>query len=239
MPSPRDPHDPRFELDRQDNLALLALGEQVDPEFAAHQSACLLCQAELRELDATVRLARRAARDVVESDPPARLWDSIAAEVAGAPVPAEVLPLRRRRRWQYGLVAAALVLIGLAGGFVVGRQGSREGNSVMANAKLVEQAGGPSDASGTAMVTRSNRGISLSVNTSSLPYRTGYYAVWVYDPAVDRMINVGALDSAGSGTFVLPPGVDIRQYDVVDVSAQDFDGNPAHKQSVLQGGLTQ
>ncbi|MEO6702894.1 MAG: anti-sigma factor [Jatrophihabitantaceae bacterium] len=245
MPSPRDPHDPRFDLDRQDNLTLIALGERVDDEFVRHQTDCPRCQAELAELTATVRLARLAARDVAQADPPARLWNAIAAEVAAAESAdptervAPLSPIRPARRWQLALAAAAAVLVAASSGFLIGRHSDRSGSSVAANAKLVQQPGGPADVSGAASVIRSGSGLLLKVSTSSLPYRTGYYAVWVYDPAVNRMINVGALDASGRGTFTLPAGVDIRNYDVVDVSEQDFDGNPAHKQSVLQGGLTQ
>ena len=35
----------------------------------------------------------------------------------------------------------------------------------------------------------------------------------------------------------VPARIDLGVFDVVDVSAQDYDGNPAHKQSMLRGPL--
>ncbi|HEX2905158.1 MAG TPA: anti-sigma factor [Jatrophihabitans sp.] len=238
MPLPTDPHDPRYELDRQDNLALMALGETVDPGFAEHQSSCPICRAELAELTATVQLARASSREVVEATPPPSVWQAIEAEVAGVPSLSRRGRRWRAARWQLGLIAAVLVLSVGLGGYLLGRDTSPQARSVAASAALVQQPGGPKNVSGSAVVVHTTAGYSLTVTTHSLPYRSGYYAVWVYDPKINHMINVGALDAAGSGQFVLPPGVDIRDYDVVDVSAQDFDGSPVHKQSVLQGPLT-
>lgn len=247
MHSPADPHDPDHDLDRQDNLTLLALGEQADAEFLRHHRVCDRCQAELAELSATARLARSAVRDVVEAAPPRDLWDGIAAEVFGTKragtAAAKVTRLRpahrRSTRWRTALVAAAVVAAASVGGFLLGRNSSTTGSDVAATAQLVQQPGGPSAVSGAATVIRSSSGYQLDVKTKSLPYRTGYYAVWVYNPAIKHMINVGVLDATGHGTFAIPQGVDIHSYDVVDVSAQNFDGNPAHEKSVLRGGLTQ
>ncbi len=51
-----------------------------------------------------------------------------------------------------------------------------------------------------------------------------------------KFIRVLATDRRGR---LLESTIDLRSYSVVDVSAQDFDGNPAHKDSVLRGTLTQ
>ena len=43
-----------------------------------------------------------------------------------------------------------------------------------------------------------------------------------------------------AGTFTVAGSIDLRSYDVVDVSAQDYGGTTVvHQQSVLQGPLTQ
>jgi hypothetical protein len=98
---------------------------------------------------------------------------------------------------------------------------------------------GPPTAHGTATVTQGEAGTTLSVAASHLPLRQGYYEVWLYNPQADKMIAVGTLGSGGDGVWTLASTIDLRSYSVVDVSAQDFDGNPAHKDSVLQGPLTQ
>jgi hypothetical protein len=51
---------------------------------------------------------------------------------------------------------------------------------------------------------------------------------------------VGTLGDHGGGTFTIPAGIDLRDYHVIDVSAQDYGGATVqHGQSVLQGPLTQ
>jgi hypothetical protein len=255
VPSPRDPHDPHFEVDRQDNLTLLALGEQVGADFDAHVGTCDRCQAELTELSRTVRLARestdlRADRDA----PPDSLWPAIAAEVAaerpadglrsalrrrpGRSVPGRSVPGRPGRRTRVRAALVAAVVVAAAGvGYAAGRHSSAGGPSLTARATLAQLPGGPA-ATGSASVLRSGEGLMLTVRTENLPLRQGYYAVWVADASLDRMVNVGVLDGDGDGSFALPAGIDVRSYDVVDISAQDFDGNAAHQQSVLRGGLT-
>lgn len=238
MSSPVDPHDPSQELDRQDRLTLMALGEPVDPEFLKHHSNCPRCQAESAGLSATVALARASSRAIATARPPERVWQSIEAAVQA---PTDIRKPRRpgfRPSWPTALAAVVLAAVIGVGGFLVGRSGNDGGRRVAAHAVLRPQPGGPQAVAGSAEVTRTSSGYSVAVTTHSLPIRPGYYAVWVYDPTINHMINIGALNSDGTGTFTLPPGVQISDYDVVDVSAQNFDGNPAHQQSVLQGPMT-
>lgn len=235
MSSPVDPHDPHNELDRQDRLTLMALGETVDAAFAEHEAGCRRCQAELTALTATVALARSSSREVAAALPSEQVWDAIAAATAPTPV---ALPRRRRMTWKTGLIAAAVVVLVGFGGYLLGRDTSPGQARVAAHAVLAAQPGGPGAVSGSAVVTRISSGYTVSVTTHSLPIRPGYYAVWVYDPAINHMINIGALNADGTGQFSLPPGVQLSDYNVIDVSAQNFDGNPAHQQSVLQGPMT-
>jgi len=236
VPSPVDPHDPSHELDRQDRLALMALGELVDGEFAQHQSGCPQCQAELASLTATVALARASSRDVAAARPPERVWDAI--EAATQSRPAKRDRPRLSASWPTALAAAAVALVLGVGGFLIGRNSDGGQQRTAAHAVLVAQPGGPTAVTGAAEITRNGSGFSVAVTTHSLPIRNGYYAVWVYDPTINHMINIGALNSDGTGVFTLPPGVQISDYDIVDVSAQNFDGNPAHQQSVLRGPMT-
>ena len=51
-------------------------------------------------------------------------------------------------------------------------------------------------------------------------------------------IALGTLD--GDGKFVVPAGLDMEAYPLVDVSIEPLDGNPAHStKSVLRGRLEQ
>ena len=51
------------------------------------------------------------------------------------------------------------------------------------------------------------------------------------------LISIGLLDGE-SGRFLIPDGVDLSQYPLVDVSAEPDDGDPQHSgDSILRGEL--
>jgi len=84
------------------------------------------------------------------------------------------------------------------------------------------------------------QGHQLTIDSTGLPLRQGYYEVWLYNPANGGMQPVGALADDGSGTFTVAGSLDLRSYNVIDISAQDYGGSTVvHQQSVLQGPLTQ
>jgi anti-sigma-K factor RskA len=251
VPSPVDPHDPRFELDRQDNLVLLALGESVSPEFELHHATCEQCQQELAGYTQTVQLAREsdAHRDQLTAVPPPSVWSGITAQLGPShPAPAtshaQPGPVRRTSsRWRYGLLAAAAAVVVAAagvGGYLAGRSGDHANTSI-STARLAQVPnGGPRDVSGNAMVHSADGTRQLTITTSGLPLRQGYYEVWLFNPTTQGMTPVGTLGDHGGGTFTIPAGIDLRDYHVIDVSAQEYGGATVHHgQSVLQGPLTQ
>ena len=252
---PRDFHDAVHDDDRRDALALAALGEPLDPEFAVHERTCPVCRAELEGLVRTVDLARGGVAPAPTRDvrPPAAVWEAIAREVrTGAPAPSAppvgppappvttlAAARRRRRRWSVLAVAAAVAVVGAGvGGYAVGRDDAATGSCPTASAQLAPATGTAAGAGGRAEVVCSADGPALRVTTDRLPLASGYYEVWMYQPASGVMVAVGALGPDGTGTFTLPGGMDVRDYPVVDVSAQQFDGDPTHDRSVLQGPLT-
>lgn len=260
------PRDPQSELDRHraihsdpalaDRLVLRALGEPV-PELDEHLTDCPQCRAELDALAEVVTIGR----DPVEAGPlvapPAHVWDSIQAELSllpnaseqpSAPVPIGQAARHRSERraglrW-LAVAAAALVVIGgaVVGGVVIGR--STNGSSTATTTVAVrfhatlDRLGAPPGSTGTATIVRSGNGLLLQVHATGLPVRTGYYEVWLYDPGSQKMVAVGTLGTGDAGEFTVPQGIDLTVFHVVDVSAQDFDGNPAHKQSMLRGNLS-
>jgi len=242
-----EPHDPRFELARQEALSLLALGQPVELELDSHIRGCESCQAELSGLRRTVALAREADihRHELEAVPSPLVWDRIATQLRLAePAPKHVHRFRFGSRFPRNriLLLAAAVLIALGGvgiGYLVGSQSGGSRPSITATARLAQMPGGPTDVSGTASIHGTSDGEQLTVRTGGLPLRAGYYEVWLFNPTSNKMVAVGTLGKNGGGSFPVPPGLDVRDYHVVDVSAQDYDGNPVHKQSVLRGGLTQ
>ena len=68
------------------------------------------------------------------------------------------------------------------------------------------------------------------------PLRVGqYYEVWLLDPGAGTVFPVGVLPPDGEGRFTLPASV-VGRYQVIDVSLEADDGDPAHsKRSLLRG----
>ena len=153
------------------------------------------------------------------------------------------LPSRGRAGgWRRALLVAAVVAaaaVGTVAGIQIGQRSDDSTAAVEYSAELKPMASGPADAHATATVIKSDGSQTLQVNARQLPLRQGYYEVWLYNPTADKMVAVGTLGATGDGVFTLASTIDLRSYSVVDVSAQDFDGNPAHKDSMLQGPLTQ
>jgi hypothetical protein len=242
-PRSLDPHDPRFELDRLDNLTLLALGEPVDANFDAHQGSCPQCQQELAALAQTVTLARQTDEHS-DAQPPASIWTGISNDL-GIAAHRHISPaapaVRHRMRWRTGLAAAA-VLVTLAaagGGYLLGRHNDSTAMSAASHATLLAQPGAPSGVSGTAVIHATAQGHQLTIDSDGLPLRQGYYEVWLYNPASGNMQPVGALADDGSGTFTVAGSIDLRSFNIIDVSAQDYNGSTVvHQDSVLQGPLT-
>ena len=149
---------------------------------------------------------------------------------------------RRATGWRRGLLVAAVVAaaaVGTVAGIQIGQRTDDRAAAVEYSAELKPMPSGPADAHATATVIKADGSQTLQVSARQLPLRQGYYEVWLYNPTADKMVAVGTLGAAGDGVFTLASTIDLRSYSVVDVSAQDFDGNPAHKDSMLQGPLTQ
>ena len=82
------------------------------------------------------------------------------------------------------------------------------------------------------------RNTSVSLNVNELPTTPGYHEVWLIDTDTDRMVSLGAVPGDGDITYPLPPGLDLAQYDVVDISDEPLNGDPLHSGvSLLRGVL--
>jgi anti-sigma-K factor RskA len=231
----------------RERLTLVALGEQpVVDALSTHLDQCAQCRSEVTAMRDTVALAREAGPAPLEA-PPDHVWSSIAAELAleadppRGPVPVRPVRLSRRRR---GLVVGALaaaaalvaaVAIAVAGAFTEDPPATEQ----IASASLSAFAAGPPGATGQVSVVEAGgeRRIEVSATMPPAPER-GYYEVWLLDERTNSMVAVGALGENGQGTFTMPAGLDMAGYSVVDVSAERYDGDPAHASSVLRGTLS-
>jgi hypothetical protein len=77
----------------------------------------------------------------------------------------------------------------------------------------------------------------LAVSVTA-PRRAGFYEVWMLGRDGTSMISLGDLNTANTGTFTLPAGVNLRFYSRIDVSLQPFNGSTLHSSiSVVRGSM--
>ncbi|WP_404312828.1 anti-sigma factor [Agrococcus terreus] len=157
------------------------------------------------------------------------------------------VPHRGRRRSRAGGVrrftagalvlacaATAIVVGGIAAGIAALAPGADRG-TILAAASLDALTGDVQPAAAE-VVERDGRRV-LVLDTRALPEADGYLDVWLIDRDVSAMINVGILD-ADTQEYVLPDGIDLERFPVVDVSVEPFDGDPTHSgESIWRGVL--
>jgi hypothetical protein len=232
-----------------EQLALAALREPLPDDDAAHLEACAVCREEVASLRRGVELLAvpEFAAPGAPVPPPPNVWTSIAAatgvsvsprdEPVATPAPgAQVIPLRSRRPRPWLIaVAAAVAGAAIGAGAVAVLQGDDDGEAV-ASAALDPLA--DADASGSARVVERPDGTRvLELDLEAPALDDAYYEVWLLRPDVSGLVSVGTTE-VGSSQFEIPPGLDLGQYPVVDVSVEPLDGNPAHSgDSVVRGEL--
>jgi hypothetical protein len=137
---------------------------------------------------------------------------------------------------------AAGVGIGLGVGAVGGTPGAGPPTSTVV-AQL--QPIGPLDpaASGTLTATERAGVRTMAVRLTGVPDTAGadYLEVWLMNGPGTEIVALGALtrdDTGYTGSFTVPSNLPMTQLDLVDVSAERYDGNPGHSGvSILRGTL--
>lgn len=140
----------------------------------------------------------------------------------------------RPRRAVSPVAAVAAAIVAIAATLAITSQ-SRPVD-VLTNAPLAAYGQTPPTAHGNAQVLADDR---MRIRVADLPAVPGYYEVWLIDPATMQMFSVGVLATGTSKAVMeLPANVDLTRYRVVDVSAEQYDNNPAHSgNSLLRGEL--
>lgn len=256
-------------LDDED-IALLALGEQSSASVEEHLAHCPWCRTEIDDYRSVVQIARSGELKEEEygAVPPPQVWDRIIAEVEPTAVrPLEVPKPRswhatssdqdlsvprhlltksadRRSAWKIALSCAAAAVAGVVLTIGIIRPWQNTVPPTVATVQVAEanlaalQPG--SSASASVSVERVDGQLVVDVQATGLPLSTGYYEVWLFNPADPvKMQSLGALVDGEPSRFILPKGFDLDTFSSVDISAETFDGDPNHSAtSVLRGTLT-
>ena len=146
----------------------------------------------------------------------------------------------RRSRPATWLFAAAAVGGVAVGGVVTAAVLGSTSEPASTVAATVDLAPLPAwDASGTADLTVTDDGRQVLVVTvdEAAPPAGGFQEVWLIDSNVEGMVSLGILDGT-TGEFVIPDGVDVADFPIVDVSLEPFDGDPTHSgDSIVRGQI--
>jgi len=227
-----------------DDLALVALGEDVAPEVAAHVADCLACVTEVEALQHVVVVGRSLGPDDTLLAPHGRVWEQISAQLPdGSPVPDELAARRRspRRRWApVALAAAAALVVGLGGGYALKSLSGPSSDAAGTTTTLNALPGWPG-ASGKATIEDDGGGQRTLVVSVQLPATVsvdGTMEVWMSDTQAREMVAMGTM-SGDSARIPVPASFDLATHPIVDVSLEPpGDTDPHHSDvSVVRGRL--
>ena len=232
-----------------DVLALLALGEHVaSPADRAHLLTCAACALESDDLSRAA-VVGRSTIDVGDLlTPNDRVWARISEEVGAgyagatstpavsAKAPSPVVAISSRRRWVPVLAIAASAGL-LTGVGTLSWNMMQPAPTVTLATAALDAFPNWQDAAGQAVLeTRADgaRVLQLDIRATG---GTGFREVWLLNDDATELVSLGVVRGQ-TGTFVVPDGLDIARFNNVDVSAEPFDGNPAHSSdSIVRGQL--
>ena len=173
-------------------------------------------------------------------EPAPRVWDRISDELGlASSAPRAVVEFEpRRRRWvPVAAVAASLALV-TSLGLGLWQWTTSSNSTVIATATLDAFPDWP-DATGNAVVTQLDGGervVKVTVDAAGVGNR--FTEVWLISSDATRLVSLGTVSGSG-GTLPIPNGVDLSVYDLLDVSAEPYDGDPTHSgDSILRGQLS-
>ena len=193
-------------------------------------------------VDATPRLSHYEPDSEPAASEPAALVEPV--ETPGpsgivTDIGSGLRPRGRRRNWMPVAVAAGIagLLGGLGGGiwWQSARQQAPEPR-LIAEARLDPFPGW--DAAGSAYVAKTADGQrEVVLDVTGVSADSDLREVWLIKADASGLISIGLLGGE-SGRFIIPDGVDLSQYPLVDVSAEPDDGDPQHSgDSILRGEL--
>jgi anti-sigma-K factor RskA len=138
----------------------------------------------------------------------------------------------RRNLWLGALAGAAAIAVAVA--VVTTRDG---GSTVVAATALSSDdlPGAPAGLAGDAKVRLRDGQNVLHVSLQGVEPTSGeFLALWLIKPDISGMVSLGT--ARADGDYVLPAGLSIAEYAVVDVSSEPYDGKPTHSGASLVRG---
>ena len=236
-----------------DRLADLALGndEPLTGAEEEHLDGCAECRDELAQLSRIAELSRHP--EELAQVPADAIWQSIQGQLASqAPAPARTevaaqpppsppaaseLPRRTPRPRSWLLVAAAAV-VGLIIGVGVTTVAVRDRVEVTSSTALEALPGQTGQGTAELVSDRGRGELRVQIDAPLTPDR--YREVWLINTDGQRMYPLGVLPDDGKATYPLPPALagQLQGFNIVDVSIEPYDGNPAHsRESQVRGTL--
>ena len=155
-------------------------------------------------------------------------------------------PKARRRVLVAAVVALVALVAGVGIGLGAGALGGGAGEGQPSSSIVAQlQPIGPLDPAGSGTLTATEQaGVrTMAVRLTGVPDTAGadYLEEWLMNGAGTEIVALGALtrdDTGYTGSFTVPSNLPMAQLDLVDVSAEHYDGNPGHSGvSILRGTL--
>lgn len=187
----------------------------------------------------TVEVLRRGG--VIEHPPPPHVWEAVDRGIRRERGPRQLGLLAEQRSRRIARGASAVprrgagplrLMAAAAAGALVTWAGlsladTQQGDGdVLASGQLAPlgQGGAPGSAEVVEVAGQQRLRVELD---EGLDAGDGYLEVWLLRPDVSGMVTLGVLEEA-TGEFLLPEGLDLGDYPVVDISLEHLDGDPGH-----------
>jgi len=193
----------------------------------------------------------RLLRSITDVDaslvaPPESVWNAIATSCSAHDAepfePTETtvagnVSSTRRNRWRLAVAlgtAAAAAVVALA----LALPNRHDPAVAMAELSSKGLDGAPAGLQGDAFVRSTHGMLTLHVDLDGLRPTSGeYLEVWLIKPDISGMVSLGIVRP--DGNYELPEGLNVKEFPIVDVSTEPYDGNPRHSgDSLLRGVLT-
>ncbi|MGW2835661.1 anti-sigma factor domain-containing protein [Streptomyces sp. NPDC001286] len=142
--------------------------------------------------------------------------------------------ISRRARFSVALAACAALLGATAGSAITWWVTRGDSTASAGHARALDSLRPASKGYASLRGTKAHR--SLTIQVKGLPTTSGYFEVWLMDRSHTKLVSMGVLDPDGKATLPVPKNIDLREYSVVDVSVQPYNGKPDHSgKSIVRG----